>query len=282
MVDMEHQPLHSIGVFAASQEDADRQVEAVQRCAATLLKRHPFLSLDALDRLVIGHDYLDAMHVYLADGRAHLSERYIEKAMYSLAHVLPTQAGIAVIVHPDVLLALQSTEPVQQVKGQRILMHELCHVHDLGLQRLWLMQHTQGNTDVCRTFRACFPLWSEYFANRYSYAEGSDQSDEWMRLDNLLQPFEQLEPGFAVGQTVQRFGYVLGGLAGQGVDLQDVRPDLVPRLHASGLWDAWREAQAMTAWLTETGACWINAQGVISLQGTVEQIREVCWQRCKG
>lgn len=268
-------PLRCIGVMGYPDEITAALLQAAQRFAARLIRRHPFLSFDALECLVIGSDFRDVLAAYEIEGRAYCAQ-FMAAAETALAVALPTRAGVVAIIHPQVMQQMLSAEPAVQNNGIRIFMHELCHVHDLGLRRKWVLQRARPQQAPDPLFWRCNSLWAEYFANRYSHFNGVDLGDEWQGLELVLEHLPRLEPSFAAQQVATAFGGALGSLAAEGIELDDARPDLAARVRAGGLSAAWLEASAVTEQLTLSGECWQHEAGVLRLMTAARLITNAC------
>jgi hypothetical protein len=267
--------LQRITIAGYPEEAAEALQQLAQDMARHLLSHHPFLSFDRLECLLIAHDFRVGLALYEADGRAY-DARFMDNAETALGVVLPTQAGLVAIIHPQVMAQLQGSDLAEKHQSQRVLMHELCHVHDIGLRREWLLRRARQRHDSDWLYWRCDSLWAEYFANRYSHVEGCDESDEWRRLDVLLEHLPDVEPEYASRQLASAFGYALGTLAALNADVHDARPDMARRIRAHGLAPAWLEARTVTEELAQTGECWQCEEGVLRLATAVRLIENTC------
>ncbi len=274
-------PLRAIELIGFSDEVAALLAHTAQRFAACQLRFHPLMSFDKLDRLVIGTDYPQALQRYEADGIA-FSASYAELAETSLAIVLPTLRGLILIVHPQVMFQLLSPNHDELVKGVRVFMHELCHVHDLGLRGEWQMHRAQHRDAASDLYWLCSSMWAEYFANRYSYFDGADVNDDWRRLDLLLEHLPRLAPLLATQRLASAFGYALGTLAAMGESLACVQPDLADKLASRGLRPAWVQADIATRRLGDTGECWQHKDGLQRLATAARLLEQACASICQS
>jgi hypothetical protein len=268
-------PLRCVAISGYEQESADQLHEVVQQAARALTRTHPFLSLGELECLTLGSDYRAALQLHETEGHAYSAE-FMNSAETTLGLTLPTPTGVVVIVHPQVMAQMQSTERAETNKGCRIFMHELCHAHDIGLRREWLLHRARIPRDTDPLYWRCHVLWAEYFANRYSHFDGCDESDEWRRLDLLLEHLPLLSPEEAPEELAASFGYVLGTLAAICADVHDAHPAMARSIRAHGLAPAWLEARTVADELARTGECWQRDDAVLRLSTAVRLIDDAC------
>ena len=255
--------------------------ETAQRYAALLRRRHPFLSFDRLDRLVVGVDYRKSVMRFEAEGFAY-NQHYADDVEDTLGLVFPTSRGLILIVHPQVILQLMQDDERELARGIRVFMHELCHLHDLGLRGEWQLRRARGPHLKDRVHWHCSSMWAEYFANRYSHFEAADVTDDWSRLFELLYLLPSLDAEFALPRLASAFGYALGTLAAMGSTLESVQPDLAQRLRDNGLGSAWTQAETTLNQLAETRECWLHDGGLRGLEPAVRSIERACVSVCRG
>jgi hypothetical protein len=272
--------LRCVTITGYEKESAEQVHDIVQQAAGTLKEAHPFLSFSRLERLTVGSDYRAALELHETEGRA-FSAEFMNNAETTLGVTLPTQTGVVVIIHPQVMAQMRSTEHAETSQGCRIFMHELCHAHDIGLRGEWLLRRARTQRDADPLYWQCNALWAEYFANRYSHFQGCDQRDDWRRLELLLEHLHAMKPEHAALQLAASFGYALGTLAALNADVHEAQPDMARRVRAEGFAPAWLEARTVTDELAQTGQCWHREDGVLRLATAVRLIENTCRYRTR-
>ncbi len=272
-------PLRNIETIGFNAKAAAVVAETLQRYAASLRRRHPFLSFKNLDRLVVGVDYRQSMFRFEPEYFAY-NKHWVKDVESTLGVVFPTSRGLILILHPQVIVQLSSMDERELGRGIRIFMHELCHVHDSGLRSEWLLRRARGPDVKDRVHWHCSSMWAEYFANRYSHFDAADVTDDWLRLFELLSLLPSLDPRSALPRLASTFGYALGTLAAMGPSLRSVQPDLAERLCAYGLGSAWAQAEAALSELGETVECWLHDDGVRRLEPAIRLIERACALVC--
>lgn len=273
---MRTEPLQEIEVVGCEGLDAQRIAERVQLLGARLIQAHPFINLGCVERLVVGVDYPSAVQRYRAQGEAFAAD-FMQTADHAEGLAFATARGVIVIVAGDHVSGSMDTASSKAAACARIVVHELCHGHDLGTQHPWLWKASQAHApkDEGALYWLCHTLWSEYFANRYSYFCNPSLTDDWIRLELLIEHLPRMNPVLAAAKIASAFGYALGSLAAEGASLQDLRPDIAQRLRSRGLWAAWFEACATAERLVQTSEGKGEA-GFLQLKTAARLITNTC------
>jgi hypothetical protein len=271
------EPLRAIEIVGCDGPDAQSMAEVVQLLGVLLMRTHPVISLEHIERLVVAVNYPLALQRYRAQGETFAAD-FMQTAGHAEGLAFATERGVIVIVGGDAVLGSLDTIPSKATASARVVVHELCHGHDLGKLHPWLWAASQKRApdDEATLYWLCYTMWSEYFANRYSYFCNPSLADEWTRLELLFDHLPSMNPSQAAKTIALTFGYALGSLAAEGATLQDLRPDLTQRLRACGLWAAWFEASTVTEQLAQTGECWQHAGGLLRLTTAARLIISAC------
>lgn len=274
------EPLREVEVVGYADAAAGkRYAEIIQLFGTLLTHTHPFITFEHVERVVVALDYPLALQRYRAQAEAFAVD-FLHVAHTAEGFAFATERGAIAIVGAKALVGTLSETQSTVAGCSRIVVHELCHGHDIGRMRPWLWQaatnprRTTG--DEATMYWLCYTMWSEYFANRYSYFCNPSLADEWTRLELLFDYLPGMTPSQAAKTIAQTFGYALGSLAAEGAMLQDLRPDLTQRLRACGLWAAWFEASTVTAQLAQTGECWQHEAGMLRLATAARLIVSTC------
>lgn len=272
-------PLREIEIIGSDDLAAgERYAEVIQRLGTQLTHTHRFITLEHVERLVVAVNYPLALQRYQAQAEVFEAD-FLQAADAAEAFAFVTERGVVAVVRAALLDTLGETENTRAASS-RIVTHELCHGHDLGRRHPWLWQAATSrhftSVNEATLHWLCHFLWSEYFANRYSYFCNPSLADDWVRLELLFDRLPGMEPSHAGKAIAMAFGYALGSLAAEGASLQDLRPDLTRRLRACGLWAAWFEAGSVTAQLAQTGECWQHPGGLLRLKTAATLIVSVC------
>lgn len=276
-------PLRRIEVVGCTAQAASDFALTAQRYAQNLLRSHGFISFEKLECLVVTHDLQETMLRYDTEGWWR-REDDLQIAGASSGLVFNTRTGVVAAMSAGTMdTATYEPDPLMAARAGRVLVHELCHAHDMGQQHAWFVQRmtrVSAPPPQERGYSLCFSLWSEYFAQRWSYFAEADIDEDLSRLDLLLNGFERLKVPTAARHMARAMGYALGSLAGAGVVLQDLCPDLAGALRRRQLWPAWVQADLATRRLVETQDCWRHPLGLLRLQAATDMIERVCASRC--
>lgn len=279
-VELIAEPLREVEVVGCDAgDDGKRCADMMQSFGALLMKAHPFINLEQVERVVVALNYPLALERYRARAEAFAAD-FTGVADTTDGFSFVTESGVIVVVGPNAFLGTLKETQGTVAASSRIVVHELCHGHDLGRMRPWLWRAAtnRNGTSVgeASLYWLCQTLWAEYFANRYSYFCAPSLAGEWVRLELLLAYLPSMGPVQAARNIVLTFGYVMGSLAAEGARLEGLRPDLVQGLRACGLWAAWFEACTVTERLAQTGECWELESGVLQLTTAVRLVVNTC------
>ncbi len=265
-------PISFVEVVGLDEPEGRVVADVVQAVAVLLTLEHPFIDLQHVARFVVGFDYARAIERWRPSAEA-FAPNFSQVAVTSLGVCFLTDEGVVVLVHGDLLSSVLGSPATLTADGARIVVHELCHGHDLGRRQAWL-RRSAPSTDQReeQIWSLCNALWSEYFANRYSYFCSPSLDCDWTRLEVLLDALPSLTAGQAAQSAAAVFGYVLGSLSASGAELESLRPDLVGRLSEARLGSAWDVARRETGLLAQTGEAWQSADGLSRLRGAAKQI----------
>lgn len=271
------EPLRVVEIVGCDGPTAQSMGDAMQCFGVLLMHTHPFINLEHIERVVVGLNYPLAVERYRAQAEVFSSD-FMQLADAAAGLSFATEHGAIVLVKGDTLLGTLSETQSTVAACSRTVVHELCHGHDLGQMRRWLWSTATNPAPLheANHYWLCHTLWAEYFANRYSYFCAPTLADEWTRLNLLLDRLPGAEPSFAAKQIAMTFGYALGSLAAEGAKLEELRPDIVQRLRARGLWAAWFEASTVTEQLAQTGECWEHEAGMLQLKTAARLIVNTC------
>lgn len=271
------EPLRTVEIVGCDGAAAQSMAEAMQCFGVLLMHTHPFINLEHIERVVVGMNYPLAVQRYKAQAEVFASN-FLQLADVAEGLAFATEGGVIVLVRGDMLLGTLSGAPSTVAACSRLIVHELCHGHDLGQMRHWLWNAATNRALVheATIYWLCHTLWAEYFGNRYSYFCAPTLTEEWTRLGLLLDRLPGADPLHAAKQIAMTFGYALGSLAAEGARLEDLRPDIVQRLRARGLWAAWFEASTVTERLAQSGECWEHEAGMLQLQTAARLIVNTC------
>lgn len=274
------EPLREVEIVGCDDAvEGKRYAEIIQLFGTLLTHTHPFITLEHVERVVVALNHALAVQRYREQAEIFAAD-FLQVANNAEGFAFATERGVIAIVGAKALLGTLSESQTTVAACTRIVVHELCHGHDIGRMHPWLWQAATNphrtTADEAKMYWLCYTMWSEYFANRYSYFCNPSLADEWARLELLFDHLPGMNPSQAAKTIALTFGYALGSLAAEGATLQDLRPDLTQRLRACGLWAAWFEASNVTAQLAHTGECWQHAGGLLRLTTAARLIVSAC------
>lgn len=271
-------PLRMIETIGCTQADGERLADVMQMLGVLLLQEHPFIQLDGVERVVVAIDYPAALQRHCARARVFCSN-FLEVAHAAEGVTFPTEHGAVVLVRGEALLKALRDDEADMSGVARIVVHELCHAHDLARRRTWLLRAAaRRGPDFASAdgYWLCNAIWSEYFANRYSYFCAPRLDDERVRFRATFEGLQRLSADAAMSHLANLFGYALGSLSAAGARLEDLGGDVPGQLRVHGLWAAWVEAHTVTAALAQSGECWDDEAGVQRLMTAAHLIANAC------
>jgi hypothetical protein len=257
-------------------EAAEALALAAQWQAICLQRCHPFLCFDRLAFLFIGDCFLDAVNCLGARDQLLYRQAIADHgAEPETGLSFVTEQGVVVMVQMAVMAAVADVDSFCHADGLRVFSHELCHLHDLGQRHAWAYGRVVAPDDEY-LLGLCNLLWSEYFANRFSFSYSTPAQLEFEAkcLEEHLTQFSQRSLQQAAARTTKLFGYLLGSLGGAGKSLYDLRPDLVGLLRACGVWTAWLTAEEQLRRLYDSGDCWQHESGLATLRVAVKLLTD--------
>ena len=205
------QPLRMVEVVGCRDSTGKTVAEVMQMLGAWLMYTHDFIDLQHVEKVVVGLNYPLALE-RCREQAEKFSSGFVQTASTALGVSYATDQGVAVRINGEVLADVSAAQSTTiAADNARVVIHELCHGHDLGKRHssVWrTAAHMPGNNVLLA--RLCEALWSEYFANRYSYFCSPSLESDWTRLEVLLDALPTLPHARAAHSTATTFGYVLG------------------------------------------------------------------------
>lgn len=245
--------------FALTAPD-DPQASLLASALRALIIRHPFLRFGRLGDVEFPAEFTARLSELSRAAGLEPPDEQLE-GMTVWGAVVPVQARLTVVLRPELVPLYLGDGPSRRCALQ-IVMHELCHVHDLSMR--WGFQ-VEGELRLART------MWAEYFAQRYSYHMGADVEVDWQRLHYVLEG-GCVAPSRTRTVTVARaVGYAWGSVHAAEETLLDLQPRLHRQLVQQGRFSAWLETGRTLRMLTDRGEAWRDAQGLRPLVASIRR-----------
>lgn len=270
---------YDILVMGYPPETRSPMANAITEIANTLQSHHPAISLQHLQTVVIGADYQDALN-FCAKAAYPFDKNFVQRVAHAGGCCFPTEQGIVVILNASVIAAALSNDAPSLFLGKRIIRHELCHAHDIGRRRAWLLRWAKEPTSYHLAYGNCQNLWAEYFANRFAYYEGDEPYTDILRLSQVLQHLHTMQSDKASSALCAAMGYVLGTLHAMDQPLQAVAPALQRQIQSKGLLCAWNTADTALRKMLSTGAAWDHEDGILNVADAVHSVEQCCKRLC--
>lgn len=270
---------YDILVMGYPPETRSSIAKAVNESANALKNRHPTISLQHLQTVVIGADHQEALN-FCREAARPFDENFVQHVAHAWGCCFPTEHGIVAIVHTSVIAAALSADPPFIASGKRVIRHELCHAHDVGKRRAWLLRWAKEPASYHRAYGDCQNLWAEYFANRFAYFVGDEPYSDILRLSQVLQHLHTLPRAPATRALCAAMGYALGTLHGMDQPLPAVAPQLQRQIQSMGLLQAWNMTDAALPKMLSTGAAWDSENGILYAADMVRSIEQCCERVC--
>nr|WP_297350971.1 hypothetical protein [uncultured Caldimonas sp.] len=253
----------------------------LQIYAMAFLHRYPWMRFDALRRLIVATD----THATLAG----LQALWLPRQPDAVPLHFVTADGLVGATHQGLVMVLKAATvraalgPVPELRALAVhaLLHELCHVHDFGMQATWYPRTPPANVhDALAVYEAnlftlCDRMWAEYFANRFSWVPGASAARDWNLLHTVIsQQASRAAPGTDCLDLCGAFGYALGAQAGcLEIGYQEPVPEHVRHaLQRHNVWQLWLQAGRTLADMVRDGDCWQHERGVLRLAPIVDPL----------